>query len=194
MKISIDTEKIKNGDIIEFRRFFESFYPKLTAFVCRFVDEVTAKDLVQDVFASYWEKKGEINADCIQSYLYRWAQNLCLNHIKHQAIVKDYEARVHIAEARIEYLNNTSDFSDALKVVMDNDIIKLVEASINKLPPKSAEVFRLSYFKDMTHKEIAAYMQMSVRTVEWHIRQSILFLRKDLRDLLLLIFMFYNII
>ncbi|MDR1098110.1 MAG: RNA polymerase sigma-70 factor [Tannerella sp.] len=193
MEISIDTEKIKNGDAVEFRRFFEYFYPKLTAFVCRFVDEVTAKDIVQEVFTSYWEKKSEIRADCIQSYLYRWTQNLCLNHIKHQSIVKDYEARVRIAEARIEYLNKTSDFSDALKVIMDNDIIRLVEASVNKLPPKSAEVFRLCYFDDMSHKEIAEHLQLSVRTVEWHIRQSVLFLRKDLRDLLTLIFMFYNI-
>ncbi|MDR1381368.1 MAG: RNA polymerase sigma-70 factor [Tannerella sp.] len=187
-----DIEKIKSGDDVAFRRFFECFYPKLTALACRFVDDATAQDIVQDVFASWWEKKHEIDADRIGPYLYKWTQNLCLNHIKHQTVVKEYEARVRIAEARIEYLNNISDFSDVLKAITDNDIKEQIEASIKKLPPQSAQIFRLCYFGEMTHREIADGMQLSVRTVEWHIRRSILFLRKDLKDLLMLAFMFYN--
>jgi RNA polymerase sigma-70 factor (ECF subfamily) len=188
-----EVEKIKAGDAGAFRHFFEYFYPKLTALACRFVDDETAKDIAQEVFASYWEKKNEINADSIQSYLYKWTQNLCLNHIKHQMIVKEYEAQVRIAEARIEYLNTISDYSDVLKAVIDKDMAEVINASINKLPPKCAQAFRLCYFEEMTHKEIAEEMQISVRTVEWHVRQSIIFLRKDLKDLLLLFFMLYNI-
>ena len=72
MQLPIDIQKVKDGDQVVFKSFFECFYPKLMALACRFVDEHVAKDLVQDVFASYWEQKKLIDADNIQSFLYKW--------------------------------------------------------------------------------------------------------------------------
>lgn len=188
-----DTEKVKKGDPVAFRQLFERLYPKLMALACRFVDEQTAKDLVQDLFTSYWKQKSTIEAEKIDSFLYKWLQNSCLNYLKHQMVASEYEARVRIAEARIAFLNETTDSNEVLKQVMDNDLHEIIELSIKKLPPKCAQAFRLCYFHDMSHKEIAEVMDISHRTVEGHIRQAISFLRTDLKDLLTLVFMFYNI-
>ena len=57
MEAKIDIEKVRKGDHAAFKTFFECFYPKLMALACRFVDEQVAKDLVQEVFTSYWEQK-----------------------------------------------------------------------------------------------------------------------------------------
>lgn len=189
----IDIQKIKQGDRVAFKAFFECFYPKLMALACRFVDEHVAKDLVQDVFTSYWEQKKQIEADNIQSFLYKWIQNSCLNYLKHQMIVEEYEARIRIAEARIAFLNDRTDTNDVLKQVIDHDLREQVEASVKKLPPKTAEAFRLCYYNDLPHKEIAKIMDISPRTVESHIRHAVLFLRKDLKDLLLLFAAFYHL-
>lgn len=188
----VDIQKVKEGDHVVFRSFFECFYPKLMALACRFVDEHVAKDLVQDVFALYWEQKQMIDAENIQSFLYKWVQNKCLNHIKHQMVVEEYEARVRLAEARIAFLNDRVDSNDVLKQVINQDLRELIEISVNKLPPKTAEAFRLCYYHDLPHKEIAKVMDISVRTVETHIRNAVLFLRKDLKDLLLLSILFFN--
>lgn len=193
MQLPIDIEKLRQGDPVAFQHFFECFYPKFMALACRFVDENVAKDLVQEVFVSYWEQKKVIEADHIQSFLYKWLQNSCLNHIKHQMVVGEYEARVRIAEARIAHLNEVSDFNDVLKQVMDQDLREIIEQSVKKLPPKCAQAFRLCYFHDMSHKEIAEVMDISPRTVEGHIRQATKFLRADLRDILTLVLMFCNI-
>ena len=101
MEAKIDIEKVRKGDHAAFKTFFECFYPKLMALACRFVDEQVAKDMVQEVFTSYWEQKKVIQPDNIQSFLFKWLQNSCLNHIKHQMVVDEYESRVRIAEARI---------------------------------------------------------------------------------------------
>ena len=53
MEAKIDIEKVRKGDHVAFKAFFECFYPKLMALACRFVDEQVAKDLVQEVFTSY---------------------------------------------------------------------------------------------------------------------------------------------
>lgn len=186
MQLPLDIHKIKEGDQAAFKSFFECFYPKLMALACRFVDEHAAKDLVQDVFASYWEQKKSIEADNIQSFLYKWVQNRCLNYLKHQMVVEEYEARIRIAEARITFLYDRTDTNDVLKQVIDKDLRGLIENSVKKLPPRTAEVFRLCYYHDLPHKEIAKVLDISPRTVESHIRHAVLFLREDLKDLLLL--------
>lgn len=189
----IDIHRVKEGDRVAFKSFFEYFYPKLMGLACRFVDEHVAKDLVQDVFASYWEQKKRIEAENIQSFLYKWVQNRCLNYLKHQMVVEEYEARIRIAEARIAFLNDKTDTNDVLKQVISQDLRELIEASVKKLPPKTAEVFRLCYYYDLSHKEIAKVMNISHRTVESHIRHAVLFLREDLKDLLLLFTAFYHL-
>lgn len=189
----IDIHRVKEGDRVAFKSFFEYFYPKLMGLACRFVDEHVAKDLVQDVFASYWEQKKQIEAENIQSFLYKWVQNRCLNYLKHQMVVEEYEARIRIAEARIAFLNDKTDTNDVLKQVISQDLRELIEASVKKLPPKTAEVFRLCYYHDLSHKEIAKVMNISHRTVESHIRHAVLFLREDLKDLLLLFTAFYHL-
>ena len=105
MEAKIDIEKVRKGDHAAFKTFFECFYPKLMALACRFVDEQVAKDLVQEVFTSYWEQKKVIQPDNIQSFLFKWLQNSCLNHIKHQMIVDEYESCVlrYLSKAASSY-------------------------------------------------------------------------------------------
>lgn len=193
MKTSIDIEKIRLGDHLAFKGLFECLYPRLMALACRFVSEQVAKDLVQEVFTAYWEQKKTIQADNIQSFLYKWLQNSCLNYIKHQMVVDEYESRVRIAETRIAFLNETTDSNDLLKQIIDQDLHTVIELSVQKLPPKCAQAFRLHYFHDISRKEIAEMMEISPRTVEGHIHQALAFLRKDLKDLLLLLFMLNSI-
>jgi RNA polymerase sigma-70 factor (family 1) len=192
LQLDFNIEKIRNGDEEAFKSFFEAFYPKLKALACRFVDEQVADDLVQDVFASYWEQKETIQADNIQSFLFKCLQNKCLNYIKHQMVEEEYESRVRIAEARIAYLAETSDANHVFEQVMDLDLREIIEKSVEKLPPKCAQAFRLCYFHDVDRKEVAELMGISPRTVDGHIQQALNFLREDLKDLFLLVFMFYS--
>lgn len=190
---TIDLEKVKEGDAESFRQFYILFYPKLKAFACRFVDEPTSHDLVQEVFASFFEKKSTLQINNIQSYLFKWTQNRCLNYLRDRMTAKEYESRLVIAEARIAFLEKNMDTNDVLKHVFSNDLRDFINASIDKLPPKCAQVFRYCYWDELKHEEIAGIMGISPRTVEAHIRQAITFLRKDLKDLLLLLFMFIDV-
>lgn len=189
MDVPYDLNKVKKGEKNEFRSFFECFYPKLMALACRFVDSQVAEDLVQDVFASYWEKKYQIEVVDIHSFLFKCLQNSCLNHIKHQMVVQDYAERVRIAEARLEVMGKSEEQSDVLRHILSQDLRELVEKSISKLSPKCAEAFRLYYFVDLSRKEIGERLQVSNRTVEGYIRQALLLLRDELRPIFFLVFM-----
>lgn len=187
----IDVDKIKKGDSSAFQYLFELLYPKLMAHACRFTDEQTARDLVQDLFTSYWEQKIDIDADNILAFLYRSLHYKCLDYLKHQNVVAAYESRIRLAEQRISSMTNYLENNEILKQLAAQDIREIIESSIKKLPPRSAEAFRLCYFEDLSHKEIAEQMGISHRTVETHIHKAVNFLRSDIKDLLILLFVFH---
>jgi len=54
---------------------------------------------------------------------------------------------------------------------------------VNELPESHREVFILSRYEGLPHKEIAQKMDISEKTVEYHIRQSIIIIKQKLRDL-----------
>lgn len=193
VKPLFDIHKLRKGDQEAFRSFFETFYPKLMALACRFVETQIARDLVQDVFLSYWEQRLTVQIENLQAYLYKSLKNKCLDYLRHQEVVKEYEARIQIAEARIDYMNNTVDSNDVFTGVSSRNIFDLIEQSVKKLPPKCEQAFRLCYFHDIPQKEVAETMNLSVRTVERHVRRAVLFLRSDLDKILMFIFMFYSI-
>jgi len=180
----INIDKVKSGDEAEFRLFFNLFYPRLMSVACRFVPEHIAEDMVQSVFIMYWEQKDSLIPNVIHSFLYKCTQNSCLNYLKHQAIVSGYENEVRLAEERITFLAESSDANELWSEVVERDIKKLLEASIAKLPPKCRQAFELSYFKELTYKEIAVIMQISSRTVEEHVQKATKFLRTDLKEVL----------
>lgn len=156
--ISIDINKVQKGDETEFRLLFNLFYPRLMSVACRFVPEHIAEDIVQSVFVMYWEQKSALIPNAIHSFLYKCTQNNCLNYLKHQAVVLGHEEEVRLAEERMAFQLAGSDANELWNEVVERDIRKLLKASISKLPPKCRQAFELSYFKDMTYKEIAEAM------------------------------------
>lgn len=187
---SFDIEKIKEGDLSAFHQFFHALYPHLVALASRYVDEYTAEDLVQNVFLFYWEKKATLEINDIRVFLYKCTQNSCLDYLKHRMVIEEYERKVRIGEARLLWLKENSDENEVIRSVINQDLYDMINESINKLSPKCAEIFRLCYFEDMSHKDIMEKEGLSPRTVEWYIRQAILFIRKDLKHLFLYILCF----
>ena len=161
MRQNFDIQRVKRGDAEALRQFFAFLYPRLMGLACRFVDDETAKDLVQDVFVEYWEQKHVMDVANVSSYLYKSVQNKSLNHIRHQSVVDGYAAKVKIAQTRIDYLTRNTDDNDLFRQISDQNLRELIEVSVKKLPPKCQEAFRLCYFHEMTCRETAEIMGMS---------------------------------
>ena len=59
-------------------------------------------------------------------------------------------------------------------------IRKLLDKAINDLPPVCQQVFRLSRFSDLSNREIADELDISVKAVEKHITKAFKVLRESL--------------
>lgn len=76
--------KIKQGDIATFNLLFKEIYLQLYFHCRRFIpDPEEAKDLLQNVFLRFWEKREEIEIQTsLEAYLFRAVQNECLNFLR----------------------------------------------------------------------------------------------------------------
>ena len=72
--------------------------------------------------------------------------------------------------------------------LLDEDINNALQEAIDKLPERCREIFVLSKMDEMSNKEIAEYLSISVKTVEIQMTKALSRLRMELEWLLCVIF------
>ncbi len=69
--------------------------PVLVFYAGKYVDKLTAEDLVQDVFLRVWQKQTPLFLkEGLKTYLYRSVQHACLDYLKHQQIEGDRQPSI----------------------------------------------------------------------------------------------------
>jgi RNA polymerase sigma-70 factor (ECF subfamily) len=168
-------ERIKKGDEKAFEIFFHRYYGHLCSFASKFInDDVAAEEIVQEFFVKLWEKREQIFIETsIKNYLFRSIKNLCLNFIQHNK-TKIRHAQIILSEVE----NNFSDDGNYPEI----DLAEKIEESINSLPDKRREIFRLSRQEGLKYHEIAQKLNISIKTVETQMTLAIKTLREKLKN------------
>ena len=132
----------------------------------KYVNAVTAEDLVQDVFLKVWQKRTFLFLkEGIKTYLYR--------SVKHQEVKGDYINAV-TTKLKIEeiYYND-----DPQSLFAEDERLELIYKEIDKLPDKCREIFTMSYLEERKTSEIAVLLNISTRTVEVQLYKALKILR-----------------
>ena len=164
---------LSRGDESALRQIFDRYYNALLGNVYRIIpDEDTCQDLVQEVFVELWRKRADLDIHTsLQAYLRRAAVNRALNYLKTQRKVQlqendDWTAAPDTSQADIRRLEKQESLETAL------------HRAIDLLPEKCRLVFSLSRFEQMSHREIAAQLDISVKTIENQITKAMKLLRE----------------
>lgn len=175
-----------------FKHVFELFYPRLWCFVKEYIrDEQDAKDVMQNVFLTLWEKRDSLKADTnLNAYLFTLAKSQCLNYLKHMKVVEKY-SKITQAEQQENFINYYAISKFDPEQVDIESLELLVEDAINHLPEQCRKVFELSRYEGLKYKEIAQKMEISVKTVEAHMSNALRILRITLKDSFLIWFLYY---
>lgn len=157
----------------DFEKVFREHFDRLLNFAFNMVkNEEAARDIVQQVFLNFWNMRDKVKIkSSLQGYLFRSVYNSSLNHIK--------------SSARSIRVSNYSGYEDKLfknddETQVEEERLKLLQESIDKLPAKRRAIFMLNRFNGMTYKEVAEHMGISVKMVEKQIAKSLKSLRTDL--------------
>lgn len=169
---------LQNGEEVAFEAIFKSYYTMLCNFAYSFLgDKDESEEVVQSTFLTIWEKHDSIDIQVsLKSYLYRSVNNSCLNKIKHNKVKAVHRERA---------LGDEQVFNeDASENLISDELQHQIDIAINALPPKCAEVFRLSRFESLSYAEIAEQMGISIKTVENQMIKALKTLRIELKDYL----------
>jgi RNA polymerase sigma-70 factor, ECF subfamily len=164
----------ENSDLI--KDLFKTYYSPLVKLVYRMLKNVEAsEDIVQDVFVKVWNNRENLDHNkSIKSYLYRSAINTALNYIeknKRSAPITKIEAVID------KHKGNTTE-----EKINYKELEFRVSAAIDTLPPKCKAIFVMSRYDELSYKEIAESLELSIKTVENQIGKALGILRESLRS------------
>lgn len=138
-----------------FVRFFERHRRSLRRYLSKLVSSSdVAEDLTQEAFARVYA----IQADRLQSpqsFLYRTAHNLAMDHVRHRKVAAAEPLDDELAGGIRHEAPSAED------EVASRQELDLVRAAIQELPPKCRTVFMMLRFEERSYKEIAHEMALS---------------------------------
>ncbi|MCF7567983.1 RNA polymerase sigma-70 factor [Sabulilitoribacter arenilitoris] len=166
--------RIKNSDHHAFKllydRLWESLYVRAFSILG---DKNIAKDIVQEVWISFWERRAEISNDNIEGYLLRAVRFKVYNEFRNSK----YKNKL-IGEFLQSYKPNLKT-NNVEQTIQLKDTEKAILEAVNSLPNKCKRVFELSRFEGMKNEEIAQKLNISKRTVETHISNALKVLKNN---------------
>jgi len=171
-------QEIKKGNIRSFELLFREYYKELCHYANHYMKDLdSSEEAVQDVFYTIWMKRDTLNIkDSVKSYLYVSTRNKCLKMIRSQNMAQKYS----------KYLQNTASPSVSTPVEELNakELNALIERTVNDLPVRTREIFRLNRYQGLKYTEIAEKLSISVKTVEANMGKALKLFRKNLDEYL----------
>lgn len=129
-----------------------------------------AEDIFQDAFAIVWQSRHFINPNTsFSSYLYTIMRNRILNQLRDLA--NQDKLKQQILSQAVNYSNDTKD------EVFVNDLRLFISRALQQLTSRQREIFEMSREQQISHKEIAETLGISVNTVQESISTSLRALR-----------------
>lgn len=136
-------------------------------------DRDEAKDIVQELFTTVWNKRNslEIN-ETLSGYLYTAIRNRVIKYISRKKSEEKYLQSLHDV---IEADNSPTDY-----LVREHQLSRLIEQEIDQLPPKMREIFILSRKHNLSHRQIAEQLDIAEPTVKKQVSNALKILRTKL--------------
>ena len=163
--------RLIEGDEDAFCELYATYKNRLIYFAMRFLkSREYAEDVFQDAFTVVWQSRRFINPDAsFSSYLYTIMRNRILNQMRNTA--NEEKLKESILSQALDYTEDTK------REVMLNDLKSLISHALQQLTPRQREIFEMSREAQLSHKEIADKLGISVNTVQEHISTSLKLIR-----------------
>ena len=170
--------RVKVDDKKAFETIFLRYWSSLLIYAYNILkDKAVCQDILQDIFADLWNKRRTTFIDNLSGYLKVSTRNRIYRHLRDGAISQkhlDTMGRITFVEATEQMVNF-------------NLMKERYEAAVEQLPAKCKEVFLLSRMDNLSNKQIAGKLNISIKAVEKHITKALNHLRTIMGDTAVLI-------
>ena len=182
-------DKMKNGDEVGLAYFFQKYYKYLVITSFNILgDEDAARDVVQNVFVYFWNKRNQMDIESFKPYLRKMVFNRSIDEIrkkKRKGQILELNEGHHQIES-----------GSGLQNLETQELQDRINDAISRLPSRCRTVFCLSRLENLSHKEISEQLDISVKTIENQITKALKIMREYvyLLDTWLIIFILAKLI
>lgn len=155
---------------IIFHQYFDHVYSVALAFT---KSSEMAKDIAQEVFIRIWhyrEKLAEVNN--FECWLAKVVKNYIRNTLKKKVLATNNETYL------LDFMRDHG--PSGLEKLEHKEWENKLFENIKLLPPQMRQALYLNRFEGLSHKQIAAKMNISRFTSQNHVARALLILRKSL--------------
>lgn len=168
--------ELMSGNARAFKKIFEDHYANLCRYAITLLqDSDNSQSLVQNVFVRLWENRCQLGkVQSLPRYLTTMVKHEAINHLKRE--------QRQIRMPRLPEDGRTDQSAENL--VRQNEIQERIILALGALPERCRQAFEMSRFENLSNREIAETMQISVKGVEALITRSMKILRTELSEFL----------
>lgn len=173
---SLAVRVAEHRDRPAFKQLFAYFAPRVKSFLIKQkASDELAEDLTQDVMVTVWEKAKLFDPQKarLSTWIFRIARNKFIDRIRRQKYI-EVDADDHTGSM-------VADEETDVPVIQKQDKARIVNA-MRVLKPELQTVIELSFYKDMSHSQIAEHLSLPLGTVKSRIRIAFQKLRVELGD------------
>ncbi len=155
--------------ISEFNKAVDSFSDALYRFALKMTEDTEeARDIVQEVFIRVWEKKDDIDAEKIKSYLFTSVHHLCIDLLRRK---RNHQSLDEIVD------------DPAIEPRQFTGLNILLEAILRQLPPIQRAVLMLRDYEGYTYDEIGRITGLTESQVKVYIYRARLAVKKKIEKM-----------
>lgn len=157
--------RLNAGDKQCFEACYRFYYKGLCSFASRWVSLPVAEDIVQDTMLYIWENRDKLMEELsLKGLLFMIVRNKALDRVTRQNV----HSRIHL-----QLEKTFADQFDSPDFYLGTELARLYHEALAQLPEQTRRIFEMSRFQGMTHQQIAAEMEVSPQTVNYHIGQAL---------------------
>ena len=166
-------KQMQAGDRSALQEVFRSQYKSVCQVMYRYLkDAHLVEDLAQDLFIKLWDKRESINIESApEAYIRRMAANEALMYLRKAN-------RMPSDEFSAEHEKSSAPGGES--IFLNAELGGKIQEAIQCLPPKCQLVFKLSRFEELSYREIAEKLDISIKTVENQMGKALKILRAQL--------------
>lgn len=186
-------QSIRKGNSTSFELVFKTYYPKLCTFAFGYTRQLeSAEDIVKDFFVKLWTDRETLNiTSSLSGYLFHSVRNACINYLQ-----RDISRNKSLSLDEIDRLgikvNEPMSQNYSLEKIYAEELESRIMIEIGRLPEGCKEIFRLSRFENLSHKEIAAKLNIAENTVKVQIYKALKRIKKAVSTGSILLFTFIS--
>jgi RNA polymerase sigma-70 factor (ECF subfamily) len=179
-------QRLQAGQVDAFAGLFEHYSPQVYRQAVHFLgNEAEAEEVMQEVFLTLYEKASTFRGEAaISTWLYRLTANTSISRLRRRSRRQEVSLEAYLPQFSDDGHHRerpVRDWSDDIeRILVREESCQLLREAIDKLRPLDKAVVVLSDLEELSQRETADILGLSLAAVKARLHRARLFLRSQL--------------